>query len=147
MHKDASSAEQERQAIIISLLERVLALSAQWTKIGSFANSIDPDEMALNEPSHLDLHCLPFCIQFLTNIPVCDKECVKIQIWKSPFQKLRGERVLSYDFKKTTTIIFKKSAIISRAPGKLTIWMFIPFFFFFFFFFSHENMAWDLSQF
>ena len=23
-----------------------------------FANSVDPDEMAHNEPSHLDLHCL-----------------------------------------------------------------------------------------
>ena len=26
-----------------------------------FANSVDPDETAHNEPSHLDLHCLPFC--------------------------------------------------------------------------------------
>ena len=24
------------------------------------ANRVDPDEMAHNEPSHLDLHCLPF---------------------------------------------------------------------------------------
>ena len=39
----------------------VLTLSALQTKIDSFANSVDPDETAHNEPSHLDLHCLPFC--------------------------------------------------------------------------------------
>ena len=27
-------------------------------KIAEFANSVDLDEVALNEPSHLDLHCL-----------------------------------------------------------------------------------------
>ena len=26
-----------------------------------FANSVDPDETAHDEPSHLDLYCLPFC--------------------------------------------------------------------------------------
>ena len=29
-----------------------------------FANSVDPDETAHNEPSHQDLHCLPFCFDF-----------------------------------------------------------------------------------
>ena len=28
-------------------------------KVVKFVNSIDPDEMAQNEPPHLDLHCLP----------------------------------------------------------------------------------------
>ena len=27
-----------------------------------FANSIDIDEVAHNEPPHLDLHCLPFSL-------------------------------------------------------------------------------------
>ena len=27
------------------------------TKIDEFANSVDPDEVAHYEPSHLDLHC------------------------------------------------------------------------------------------
>ena len=36
------------------------ALSALQTKTMSFANSVDPDETAHNEPSHQDLHCLPF---------------------------------------------------------------------------------------
>ena len=29
-----------------------------------FANNVDPDETAHNEPSHQDLHCLPFCFDF-----------------------------------------------------------------------------------
>ena len=28
-----------------------------------FANSVDPDEVALDEPPHLDLHCLPYSLQ------------------------------------------------------------------------------------
>ena len=34
------------------------ALRAQ-TKLAEFANSVDLDEVAHNEPPHLDLHCLP----------------------------------------------------------------------------------------
>ena len=40
-------------------------------KTDTCANSVDPDEMAHNEPSHLDLHCLPFCLDYLTDIPIC----------------------------------------------------------------------------
>ena len=29
------------------------------TKIAEFANSVDLDEVAHNEPPHQDLHCLP----------------------------------------------------------------------------------------
>ena len=29
------------------------------TKIADFANSVDLDEVAHNEPPHLDFHCLP----------------------------------------------------------------------------------------
>ena len=28
-------------------------------EIAEFGNSVDPDEVAHNEPPHLDLHCLP----------------------------------------------------------------------------------------
>ena len=35
-----------------------LTLSDLQAKICIFANSVDPDEMAHNEPSHQDLHCL-----------------------------------------------------------------------------------------
>ena len=31
-------------------------------KIVEFANSVDPDEVAHNEPPHLDLHSLPFSL-------------------------------------------------------------------------------------
>ena len=38
-----------------------LTVSVLQTKTDTFANSIDPDQMALSGPSHEDLHCLPFC--------------------------------------------------------------------------------------
>ena len=33
-----------------------------------FANSVDPDEAALNEPPHLNRHCLPCCLGILNII-------------------------------------------------------------------------------
>ena len=42
-----------------SSLESELTLQLPETKIAEFANSIDLDEVAHNEPPHLDLHCLP----------------------------------------------------------------------------------------
>ena len=36
-----------------------LALKAPNTSKAEFANTVDPDETAHNEPSHLDLQCLP----------------------------------------------------------------------------------------
>ena len=51
-----------------------IQISVEWSELGldisfnpfgpvhrdKFFCSVDPDEMAHNEPSHLDLHCLPF---------------------------------------------------------------------------------------
>ena len=34
-------------------------LNAPNTTIAKFANTVDPEERAHNEPSHLDLQCLP----------------------------------------------------------------------------------------
>ena len=44
-------------------------INSKWNLVlilynNCFANSVDPDEMACNEPSHQDLHCLPFCFEF-----------------------------------------------------------------------------------
>ena len=61
-----------------------LTLSAQKTEPDIYANSVDPDEMAHNEPFHQDLHCLLFCSLFYTEIPVCIIGHVQIQRWKSP---------------------------------------------------------------
>ena len=33
-----------------------------------FVNSLDPDEVAYDEPSHLDLHCLPSILRILNMI-------------------------------------------------------------------------------
>ena len=38
-------------------------LSTTETKIAEFANSVDLDEVAHNEPPHLDLHCCPLVFE------------------------------------------------------------------------------------
>ena len=47
--------------LIISGDKEILVLipKMQKTKMDELANSVDPDEVAHNEPPHLDLHCLP----------------------------------------------------------------------------------------
>ena len=37
----------------------LITLKAPNTTIAEFANTVDPDETARNEPSHQDLQCLP----------------------------------------------------------------------------------------
>ena len=39
-----------------------LILEASKMKIGEFVNSVDSDEVAHNEPPHLDLHCLLYSL-------------------------------------------------------------------------------------
>ena len=41
------------------LIVPVLSLQLPEMKIAEFANSVDLDEVAHNEPPHLDLRCLP----------------------------------------------------------------------------------------
>ena len=40
-------------------IKHILTLKATNTTIAEFENTADPDEMAHNGPSHLDLQCLP----------------------------------------------------------------------------------------
>ena len=42
--------------------QNTLTLKAPNTTIAEFANTADPDETVHNEPSHLDLQCLPSSI-------------------------------------------------------------------------------------
>ena len=65
------------------------------TNTDAFANSVDPDEMAHNEPSHQDLHYLPFCSWILIDIPILNSWFDQIQRWRIPPHKLRGETVKS----------------------------------------------------
>ena len=44
-------------------------------------------------PSHQDLLSLPFCFWFFTEILISTVEMSQFKRWKSPFQKLRSERV------------------------------------------------------
>ena len=43
----------------LSSLQSFLTLQLPETHIAEFANSVDLDEVAHNEPPYLDLHCLP----------------------------------------------------------------------------------------
>ena len=42
--------------------------STRDANIAEFANSVDLDEVAHNEPLHLDLHCLPSSLRILNMI-------------------------------------------------------------------------------
>ena len=51
------------QFVQTALEEQILlTLLLPETKIAEFVNSINLNEVAHNEPSHLDLHCLPSSI-------------------------------------------------------------------------------------
>ena len=41
------------------MLTDLLTLEVPETKKSEFTNSVDLDEVAPNEPPHLELHCLP----------------------------------------------------------------------------------------
>ena len=47
--------------MLVSIRSASLTVSDLQTDTNTYANSVDPDEMAHNEPSHLDLHYLLFC--------------------------------------------------------------------------------------
>ena len=49
------------------------------------ANSVDPDEMAHNEPSHHDIHCLQKCLLGLKGFKKIQDQTTKLQhcIWLS----------------------------------------------------------------
>ena len=77
---------------ISTFLRMLLTLSALNTKTDALSNSVDPDETAHNEPSHLDIHCLPMFLIYNCH-PFDSNGYVQMQRWKSLFQKLRVERV------------------------------------------------------
>ena len=52
----------------LSATQSNLTLSVPETNIADFANSVDLDEVAHNEPPHLDLHCLPSSLLILNMI-------------------------------------------------------------------------------
>ena len=68
-------------------------LFSQAEQTSTCANSVDPDETARHEPSHLDIHRLSFSFRFLTETPIYISGQVQIQEWKYPLHKLRSERI------------------------------------------------------
>ena len=63
-------------------------ISSLQTNTDIFDKSADPDEMA-----HQDLHCLSFSYWILTQIPICNNDCVRLPRWKSPCQRNGAESV------------------------------------------------------
>ena len=55
-------------------------VSTVWTETYTVANRVEPDETAPNEPFHLLLHCLPFCLQFLSDTSICNNRYAQNQI-------------------------------------------------------------------
>ena len=83
----------------------MLTLQALQTITNTCANSVDPDETAHKEPSHLDLYCLPFCTWFMSYTPIRNNGCVQNQRRKRPFHKLSVEKV-----KKWRSLLYRINA-------------------------------------
>ena len=63
----------------LTLASSIFTISAWLTEKDTCANIVDPEEMARNEPSHQDLHCLSsffMNILFYTETPICVSEHV-----------------------------------------------------------------------
>ena len=63
------------QRIFVTALTFRLDQAISGTKIAEFANSVDLDEVAHNEPPHLELHCLPSNLSILS-LKISDKKFV-----------------------------------------------------------------------
>ena len=86
--------------------------------------SVNPDEAAHKEPSHLDLHSLPFCSWIFQLHPFGCNGCVQMDIWMRLFQKLRVEMVSfvswKYWLKKWTLkdlIKWFRKTLLDPGPG------------------------------
>ena len=55
----ANAADFISGTITANLVSYAFNFQVPETKIAEFANRVDLDEVAHNEPPHLDLHCLP----------------------------------------------------------------------------------------
>ena len=89
-----------RHELLSTIKESIKGINLHWLYSFSpgdhnrcFANSVDPDETVRYEPSHQDLHCLPFCFCFKTETSFCISVHIQIRGWESPLQKLMDVRV------------------------------------------------------
>ena len=82
-----------------------LILSSLQTKPNTCANSVDPDEMARNEPSHQDLHCFYYYYYYFKwKLLVYISGHVHVQGWMSPFQKFVDERFIKFNERSSSII-------------------------------------------
>ena len=81
----------ERQCRPCSDCSFSLTFSTLQTNTDIFANSADPD--ATSRFIRIYIVREFAIVLFFTQTPNCNNGCVQMQIWKSLFEKLRGERV------------------------------------------------------
>ena len=79
--------------VVRGLIYKLVSLSTLQTNTDPYVNSVDPDETARYEPSHQDLHCVPFWFLMKTETPIFNNGYVQILSWKRPLQILRDERI------------------------------------------------------
>ena len=58
-YREVATLSNQSKDIVLKQNGNLLTLIAPNTTIAKFLNTADPDETAHNEPSHLDLQCLP----------------------------------------------------------------------------------------
>ena len=80
-HKRASVRSGEREYPFMHSIQ---------TNTGTFANSVDPDETARDEPSHLDLHYLPYVIDFLLKCLFATTDVSKFRDGRVHIRNSRG---------------------------------------------------------
>ena len=56
---------------VLQMTISTLTCKAPNTTIAEFANTVDPDEKAHNEPSHLDLQYLPASLYIVIFLKIC----------------------------------------------------------------------------
>ena len=67
--KKQTKKQTKKNTTIVNNWDKTGTLSSLQTRTDTFANSLDPNETARNEPSHPDLHSLPFCFGFCAYTP------------------------------------------------------------------------------
>ena len=72
----------------------IINVNKRYPLLLFFANRVDPDEMAQNEPFHLDLHWWPICFLFCVDMPVCYHGPAHIRTWENLFQLKRLMKLL-----------------------------------------------------
>ena len=71
-HFKKKKKKKNQKKTIVNYWDKTGTLTSLQTQTDTFANSVDPNKTARNEPSHPDLHSLPFYFGFCAYTPIFD---------------------------------------------------------------------------